>query len=329
MTLSKTKCCQICNSEYSELILANEEMYGYDGIFQYGLCGYCGCLECLNPPENLASFYPVDYYSFNSNKKISILKRLRRGIKRKWILTHPNIISPFMKLWLKSYSTFWIYRSIGLNINHKLLDVGAGSGEHVLELRQAGVKNALGIDLFVQKDIYIKNQILVKKGSLEDLTETFDLIAFHHSLEHMPNQFNELKIASELLNPNGKILVRIPTVSSDVFEKYREKWFGLDAPRHLILHSHASINFLAKKLNLKVDEMWCDSNEMQYIKSEEYMRGVRRQVHKKLEKNKISSIFTNAEIKNFKKMATDANKKMRGDQICILLSRTGEQMAVT
>ena len=43
-----------------------------------------------------------------------------------------------------------------------------------------------------------------------------------HSLEHMPDQMNALSQARRLLAPGGRVLIRVPAVSSDAIEHYHE-----------------------------------------------------------------------------------------------------------
>lgn len=320
MSVQSISECQICGANFAEFITAKEEMYGMNGSFQYGRCSDCKCLQCVNPPPDLSAFYPENYYSFTEKKRRSFIKKFRRGLKRRLVLIHPSFMTPFMRKWLNKYEIFWAYRISGLKLSDKFLDVGSGSGEHILELREAGVANAIGIDPFLKADIFHEEALLVKKASLSEMANKFDYIAFNHSLEHINDQFGALSDAKKILNKQGKILVRIPTVDSDAYDKYREKWFQLDAPRHLFLHSHGSIAKVADEVGLRVEGLWCDSNELQYAISEEYQRGISLSSSQSYSKNKNGSVFSKKEISNFRKMSSVANKNLRGDQICVVLS---------
>jgi SAM-dependent methyltransferase len=198
------------------------------------------------------------------------------------------------------------------------LDVGAGGGAHVLELRSVGV-SSLGIDLYIDADLIIEDSLVVKKSELKEINQKFDLITFHHSFEHINEQLETLAHAKSLLKDGGKILIRIPTVSSLAFEEYQENWFQLDAPRHLFLHSHKSIKILANKAGLKVIDLWCDSSETQFIASEQYRMGITLLDPRSYEVNKKKSIWTKSSIKKFKEKARYANNAMKGDQICVVL----------
>jgi ubiquinone/menaquinone biosynthesis C-methylase UbiE len=313
------KTCLICGGGIEKTISVKEEMYAMGGDFRYGQCSNCKCLQCLNPPENMGDYYPSGYYSFDSSfKKVSWWKFFRRGLKRKLILWHPRFLNKAIYLWLSNYQIFWTYRRINLKKSDHILDVGAGGGDHVLELKSAGL-NAVGVDPFLQENISVNSEVLVYKGSISSIDRKFDLVTFHHSFEHIPNQHETLEVLRKILNPGAKVLIRIPTVTSDAFDFYREKWCQLDAPRHLYLHSHQSIKYLATKHGFEVQDIWCDSSDGQFIFSEQYQVKISLFDHRSYLMNKKKSIFSSEQLKDFGLRADLANKNMRGDQICILL----------
>jgi SAM-dependent methyltransferase len=316
-------CCSICRSDFEKTISVKEEMYAIDEHFSYGLCAKCGCLECLEPPKNMSKFYPANYYSFGSGAKKNWFKSFRRGLKRRIILWHPNLLTKIIYLWLGSYQIFWTYRRLSLKKGAAILDVGAGGGDHVFELRSAGFR-AVGVDPFLGEDIKIGHDLVVHKGSLVSIKNQFDLITFHHSFEHIDSQHQSLEYLKTLLKPGGRVLIRIPTVTSDAFDQYQEKWCQLDAPRHLYLHSHRSIEYLANHHGFEIKDLWCDSSEGQFIYSEQYKSGISLYSTKSYLLNKSNSIFNAKQIKEFRRKAVDANKNLRGDQICVVLKLTDE-----
>lgn len=315
--------CKICGGAITEHLRPKEEMHGLDEYFDYGLCGDCGCLQALSPPADLSRYYPQDYYSFSSRSKNSAWKRLRRGFKRRLVLAHPALLTPALRRWLAPYPLFWLYRQMGLTLDGRVLDVGAGGGAHVRELRSAGVSGAIGVDAFLPADVMEDGALLVQRGQLADVAGRFDVISFHHSFEHIANQHETLRQARAHLAPGGKLLIRIPTVSSDAFDTYREKWCQLDAPRHLFLHSHRSIHLAAERAGLEVVTLGCDSSELQFIASEQNRRGVALMDPRSYAVDKRTPLFTPQEVAGFKRQAEAANQALRGDQICVILAPRG------
>lgn len=316
---NSTYTCMICGGEFSEFLSASDKMYGKSEIYTYGKCINCECLQKLEMPINSSDLYPDDYYSFNIKIR-SGFKKFKRRLKLKLIFNHPNFLSPAIKLITKNYEKFWTYRNLKITNNHSILDVGTGSGEHVIELIDAGFNNVIGIDPHIESDVIVNNKLIVKKDTLSEAIGKFDLITFHHSLEHMNDQIEVLNVARECLNENGLIMIRIPTISSLAYKKYKENWFQLDAPRHLFLHSHKSIQYVAEKANLRITKLWCDSNELQFLISEEYANGIYGNSalsHLKNKKNNVKK----QNLANLKLIAKNANLQLEGDQICLVLQK--------
>lgn len=309
--------CKICNGDIKRSLAVREMMLGTNHVFMYSECAKCGCLQIGNIPSDISRYYPSEYYSYKLLPK-SLLKRFRRGFRRRLILAIPSLFKPLIGFLSDKDHLFHIYRNLGIRTSSKVLDVGAGAGTHVLEMREAGISNALGLDPYLQHDQFWEGKLLVKKTTLDNINGLFDLITFHHSLEHMAEQSEVLAQARQLLEPGGKILVRIPTVSSEAFEKYREHWFQLDAPRHYYLHSHQSIRLIAEVAGLHVTSLWCDATPMQFIISEQYKSGIPLFDSRSF-LNKKNKLFNKLQLDHFEEITKPLNLSLRGDQICVVM----------
>lgn len=314
--------CKICGGDLTEFIEASDKMYNTDDKFVYGQCSVCHCLQCLDIPNDLSKFYPQNYYSF-SKKSRTNFSNLKRKLKLKLIFSHHQFLNSFIHSITKNYEKFWTYKKLGISKSSKILDVGTGNGEHVIELIDAGFEQSKGVDPFIDSDLIINNKLIVKKSTLNGINEKFDLITFHHSLEHMDEQVYILQQAMKCLKPDGKILIRIPTVSSQAFRTYKENWFQLDAPRHLFLHSHKSLNIAAMKAGLRIKNLWCDSNELQFVISDEYANGIYGNSSLSFFNDK-KSIRHKELMKKMKPLAKEVNAKLDGDQICAILEIENE-----
>lgn len=315
--------CRLCSGEFEGHLLVREMMFGTRETFNYRQCKSCGCLQIETIPKDIARHYGGAYYSYDLRRHAS-LKRWRRGLRRRWTMVAPEWVTSLLGLISSQDPLFRIYRALGLKQNNRLLDVGTGSGGHVLDLQDAGIAEAIGIDPFLSKDVILDGRVLVHKKSIAEMTGEFDLITFHHSLEHMPDQFEALSHARRLLVPSGCVLVRIPTVTSDAFESYREHWVNLDAPRHFFLHSHRSLELVAARAGLALDRLWCDSTDMQFMGSEQYMNDIPLTDARSAAVTKRGGLFSRSQRRDYARKAEQANAALRGDSICAVLRSGGE-----
>ncbi|MBI3789549.1 MAG: class I SAM-dependent methyltransferase [Gemmatimonadetes bacterium] len=310
--------CRICGGAIARTLDVREMMFGTRERFAYELCGDCGCLQIAEVPRDVARHYPADYYSF-AQRPPAGLKRLRRRLKRRPILAAPALIAAALKRAFPRDALLHLYRDIGITVHDRILDVGTGSGEHVVALRDAGITGAVGLDPFVPHDIMDGDRVLVHRRDLADMTGEFDLVTFHHALEHVPDQVASLAQARARLAPQGRVLVRVPCVSSWAFEHYGVDWVNLDAPRHCCLHSHESIRRAAARAGLEVERLWCDANAMSIMGSEQYRRDIPLTDPRSFARTKSGSIFSAAERAAFERQAAALNRELRGDWICVLL----------
>lgn len=202
----------------------------------------------------------------------------------------------------------------------RILDVGCGRGELLSILHRAGVGELAGIDPYLPADVEVVPGLWVRKLALEQLSGEYDLIMLHHVFEHVEAGRELLAGARARLSAEGKILLRFPTPESDAWERYRENWVQLDAPRHLFLHTRKSLGILAAENGLVVERSWCDSGEFQFWASELYEKGLSL-MDERGEMRNPEKYFTKAQMKKSKEKAERANARGRGDQLAVVLGR--------
>jgi SAM-dependent methyltransferase len=295
-------------------------MYGTREVFSYFQCASCGCLQISEIPDDLGRFYPNDYYSYQP-RAVSPRQTMIAYVKRCAVFAggkFPSlrkIVSRFgasMELLLR-------YRGLAPTKNEAILDVGCGAGDLLRHLADLGYRNAMGVDPFVPGDQVYRGRVLVRQADIFDLHDTYDVISFHHSLEHLPDQRAVLQQAARLLKPGGTLIVRIPIVGGNAWEKYHEDWVGLDPPRHLYLHSRKSISLLASQVGLITAEVDDDTDALHYWGSELRRRDIPLLDPRSPASTKHSPLFTAAERAGFEREARLANAAGRGDQITALL----------
>jgi SAM-dependent methyltransferase len=314
--------CRICeNKKGNSRFLVKEMLFGTRDVFQYFQCNECGCLQIVEMPKKIAKYYPEEYYSYSDFSSITNLKfnRFRYSLD-----IHANrwpIVASFVKLLRvlvkPSKHLVWAVNA-RLTCDSKVLDVGCGHGKILLKMSSGGFRNCLGIDPFIPADMIYPNGVKVLKLDLTEFsqstTEKFDLIMFNHSLEHMEDPFFMISTAKRLLNPAGRILIRVPVADSHLWEHYREHWFGIDAPRHFYLFTKNSMKILAAKSGLSIERIDYDTTKSHFIEFELYKRDIPGNAS-----SQDKNVFSKAQIRNYKKQMRILDKEKRGGQAAFYL----------
>lgn len=314
--------CRICGAFGNhQTFIAREMMFGTREEFEYFQCTECGCLQIHKIPDALARYYPPNYNAHNikiscaHNKLRAFLlkQRFRNAIFDKGYKVN-KILSHFVTMKdLKIEGVLPVSKVLKIchlkNFKAHILDVGCGNWSLWLQdLRLIGFRNLIGIDPFISSNVE-KCGIHILKQSIAETEGKFDLITFHHSLEHILNQKELLTHARRLLAPDGVILIRIPIVSSYVWEKYGVNWIEMDPPRHLYLHSKESINLLGQQAGLELFETLHDSSEFEFYGSEQYLRDIPLVADSSYWKDQNSSTFSKQDIAAFQTLAEEVNRK--------------------
>jgi SAM-dependent methyltransferase len=313
--------CRACGSPKTESALeARERMFGLGGVFNYVRCPACEALQLLNPPASWERYYPAGYYSFGA---MHLPMKGPRAVMAGWrdrLASKGSPLARFLGPVRCMPEHLASLAPLHLSTSTRILDVGAGSGTFLKVLYRAGWRHLAGIDPYLQQDHHVTSDVWVRRQPIEQATGEYDLITLHHVLEHLEDQVGTLEACRGLLADNGRILVRIPTVSSSAWETYGDCWAALDAPRHVVLHSRRSIGLLANRCGLSVDRLWDDSNAFQFWGSELYLQDKPLMLP---EGGMLEPMleFGPSKMAQFEEHARRLNAEGRGDQIVVVLSK--------
>ncbi len=307
--------CKICgNKKENVLFSAKERQFGTLEEFTYLICSACQCIQILTIPEEIGKYYPSEYYSFDNPVFPTKLTTLRAFLKKSLAKHYMGYFSvPGLILSLFFDHPFPWIRKKEIDFNSRILDIGSGSGRKLLSLYRSGFRNLIGIDPYIEKDIVYPEGIIIRKMELSEVQGEFDFIMLHHSFEHMSDPLNALYHVHRLLTREGCVLIRIPVADSLAWNKYRDYWRGLDAPRHFFIHTKSSMTILAEKAGFYIDEILYDSTRLQFTDSEKYIRG--------LTINDSDNIFPKKELKVFDREAEKLNRLKQGDTACFYLKK--------
>jgi SAM-dependent methyltransferase len=309
--------------------MLREMMFGTRESFEYFQCRACGCLQIGTVPSDLGSYYPPEYYSFNPKIEPWSEKPVVRRTLEKWragnalfgrgyklarvagqVVDMPQQVLEIGPL-LKRCNIDWF--------GARFLDVGCGSSSWWLNaLRTLGFWRLRGVDPYIEHDV-VEDGIPILKRRIEDVSGEFDLVTFHHSLEHIEDQDSTLAAARSVLKPAGFCLVRLPLVSSAAWEEYGTDWVELDPPRHLYLHSRDSMRRVAERAGFDPVDFVSDSTEFEFWGSEQYRRGLPLMAEGSFLRTPWQSDFTFRQMGDFRKRAKELNRIGRGGRGCFFL----------
>jgi SAM-dependent methyltransferase len=324
---STTATCRICgHGGKAPAVRGREKMFGGGEEFDYFRCSACGCLQIAEVPDDLGAYYGADYYSLG----VDPAAKFGRGFRR----------------WRKAFAVARLFDGPGWSRRlfagrspepalaaiaalrpartARILDVGCGGGLTLRRLHLAGFRDLLGLDPFIAADITHEDGPRILKAELGTVEGMWDIVCFHHSLEHLPDQMGALQAAAARLAPGGRVIVRVPLVSSWAFEHYGADWVALDAPRHLYLHTPESLAIAAAAAGLEIVTTAYDSSALQFWGSEQYRRGIPLMSPRSHAIDPKRSMFSRREIAAYRARAQALNAEGRGDQAAFTLRRAEE-----
>ena len=127
----------------------------------------------------------------------------------------------------------------------RLLDIGCGSGDWLLSMRELGWDET-GVDPDDNAARVGRERGLnVNCGALEQQNfpnDSFDAVTLNHVIEHVPDPIGTLMECIRILKPGGKLVVFTPNWLSLGHQIYGEFWRGLEPPRHLHIFSFESLH---------------------------------------------------------------------------------------
>jgi len=303
--------CQVCyNLNHNKMHTAREMMFGTREEFDYLECAHCGCVQLVNVPNDMAKYYPLDYYSFKEEeiKHFDPVRAFLRKQKHSYCLHGKNFIGKMLVERAGMPPHYSWLRGGHVNFASDILDVGCGVGHFLNLLREDGFTSLTGVDPFIKDDIHYKNGVTIWKKTLAQIDQQFDFVIMNHAFEHMAEPLSVLRDVQQVLKPGRYALIRIPVASSYAWRKYGIHWVQLDPPRHLFLHTLQSIKLLAESAGLRLSSVFYDSNTLQFTGSEKYLEGIA------LTDTSGDSLFSEQEILNFERQAHELNEGKQGDQ---------------
>jgi len=274
--------CPLCGADDAEhLFDARDMLHGLPGRFRVVECRSCG-LWYLNPrpaQEALTDYYPEDYRAFRKIGK----PRKRRLRHRAFDLVlqcyygypagggekRPAPAGPLRRLlilplwlWFKADRRNSVV--IPFQGRGRFLDVGCGGGRMLSFMSDHGW-DARGTEINPKAAELVRTRLGhdVFAGRLEDCPYrpgSFDVVLMSHVLEHLGDPVSSVRKVHELLCSGGRFYLRLPDAGGFAARKFKDKWFHLDAPRHLCSYTRRTVRMILEKNGFIVENIKQDRN---------------------------------------------------------------------
>lgn len=240
---------------------------------------YIICKDHSVSGEEFQLLYNVDYDMLITSPKPND-DVLGKYYESKDYISHTDAKrSLFEKLYhvVKSYSLRKKVKLISRLNNGpgELLDIGAGTGDFLVEAKKWGW-NIFGTEPNSQaKKLAEQKEIGLASETSNYQNQKFDVITMWHVLEHVPNLQNQIIELRRLLKPNGHLIIAVPNFKSYDAKYYNSFWAAYDVPRHLWHFSKKSIQKLFSEKDIKLEKTLPMKFDSFYVSllSEKYKNG--------------------------------------------------------
>ncbi len=137
----------------------------------------------------------------------------------------------FVKRYMLKKKLRWINRKFPSR--GKLLDIGAGTGDFLVEAKKAGWKvSGIEPDEGARKKAEEKG-IKLYSNAENFKANKYDVITLWHVLEHIHDLQTQIIEFEHLLKKNGLLVIAVPNFKSYDAQYYKQFWAAYDVPRHL------------------------------------------------------------------------------------------------
>jgi len=226
--------CPLCASaSFKSLFQAREYVFSSQEKFQLVECNHCG-LVFLNPQpsqDQLQQFYPPELF-------VDQVDSFRAH-------------SPSFMLLNKTKEA--------AHFNNKgiLLDVGCGPGYFLQQMKNRGWQvNGLDVSSAACKiagqRVGEENIFQGDLSSVDIASDKYDMVTLWHVIEHLHNPKETLLKIRYILKDDGTLIVCCPNFGSWLRVIFKEYWFPLVVPHHLLHFTPKTLKLMLEASGFKV-----------------------------------------------------------------------------
>lgn len=268
LELETLSACPLCGSaQYEPYAVARDLVHqSTTTIFEYCHCEGCGVVfQRTRPTErSISIFYPDTYAPYGAKARQTFLTKVLN-----------KLLIPLVERYTgyrKTMRTLERYRLKGLTSRSTVLDFGCGTAATLDACKRAARCKTIGMDFNPRVLASLAKSghqaLLSDKSGWECLADqSVDLIISNHSIEHLYDPIDALKQLRRVLKPGGTLDLATPNPKGFSARLFNEYWFGLEAPRHIMLFSPELMTTLLKKSGFTDVEVFGEPVIKDYLRS--------------------------------------------------------------
>ncbi len=184
-------------------------------------------------PEEISRYYKSEEYISHTDSKKTFFEKIYH----------------YVKSYMLQKKLSWINKKFPSR--GKLLDIGAGTGDFLIEAKKFGWKvSGIEPDENARKKAGDKG-IKLFPNAERFKANKYDVITLWHVLEHIHDLKAQIIEFEHLLKKNGLLVIAVPNFKSYDAKYYKEHWAAYDVPRHLWHFSQKSFKHLMAGTSFK------------------------------------------------------------------------------
>jgi SAM-dependent methyltransferase len=206
--------------------------------FAVHACNDCGSgrtWPALDDDE-IGAWYPQVYYGNRNVRFNPLFERMTRWFRRRRVGVIRRLTKPGAVLDVGCGRGFTL---------HFLQECGyRPTGVEISEVAASHARDALGLD--------------VRTGNFLNVPfekESFGVVVFWHSLEHLADPLRAIERAWEILEPGGLLVVAVPNFDSIQSRMSGRQWFHLDVPRHYVHFTTRGLRRALEQRGFRIDSV--------------------------------------------------------------------------
>ncbi len=306
--------CRCCGGQYSRSFDVAAWRSPDWSTFSYGECARCGSLNLIDDVD-AGPFYAAGYWG--SKRPTGASSLLRRGLGRAFEVTvmRRTLLARLVSRPLRRPEWLVWLAASGLSLDSPILDIGCGHGRLLGELSRWGFSDLTGVDPFLDADQVEKSGVRLQARSLAQVERAdYSVAIFHHSLEHVDNPIEMLRLARGRLAGDGsRVVVALPIAQGPVWERYRDNWWALDAPLHRFVPTVDGLRHMADAADLEFGAIHPSSPAHHVIGSEMVSRRQQPNASPNL-------VMGHRELKALRSYAASMNSVSRCPQLSVVMT---------